>query len=159
MYAYDALTQPVENVPILSVATAYNDPISGDTYILVFHETLSYGTKLDHSLINPNQVRAYGIPFWDNPYDPDRGLSIDVNDSLHIPLQPVGTKLQFCTRVPVTQELQDCEHISMTSPCLCLEPNQNCHGATNESRRKDITDLSNHIKVTSTWMQSPTKHS
>ncbi|KAI2507485.1 hypothetical protein MHU86_6977 [Fragilaria crotonensis] len=116
VYAYDALIQPVENVPILSGATAYNDPISGDTYILVFQKALSYGTKLDHSLINPNQVRVYGIPFWDNPNDPDRGLSIDVKDSLHIPLQPVGTKLQFRTPVPVTQELQDCEHISISSP-------------------------------------------
>jgi hypothetical protein len=84
----------------VSGATAYDDPVSGETFILVFHEPLYYGTKLDHSLINPNQVRAYGIPFWDNPYDPDHGVSIDVNNSLHIPLQPVGTKLQFRTRVP-----------------------------------------------------------
>ena len=39
-------------------------------FILVFNKALYYGTKLDHFLINPNQVRADGIPFWDNdPYD------------------------------------------------------------------------------------------
>ena len=115
VYAYNTSIKPIENVPIVSGATAYDDPVSGDTFILVFHESLYYGTTLDHSLINPNQVRAYGIPFWDNPYDPDRKLSIDVNDSLQIPLQPVGTKLQFHTRVPSSQELQNCEHIQMTS--------------------------------------------
>ncbi len=86
---------PIENVPIVSAATAYDDPATGDTFILAFHEALYYGTKLDHSLISPNQVQAYGIPFWDNPFDPDRGLSIDADASLCIPLQPAGTKLQF----------------------------------------------------------------
>jgi hypothetical protein len=116
VYAYDASIKPIENVPIVTGATAFDDPVSGITFILVFNESLYYGSKLDHSLINPNQVRAYGISFWDNPYDPDRGLCIDVDDSLQIPLHPVGTKIQFSTRVPTPQELQHCEHIQMTSP-------------------------------------------
>ncbi|KAI2500086.1 Reverse transcriptase (RNA-dependent DNA polymerase) [Fragilaria crotonensis] len=115
VYSYDFSMVPIENVPIVSAATAYDDPTTGDTFILVFNEALYYSTKLDHSLINPNQVRAYGIPFWDNPYDPDRGLSIDVDASLRIPLQPAGTKLQFRTRVPTADELRTCEHIHMTS--------------------------------------------
>jgi hypothetical protein len=82
---------------------------------LVFNEALYYGTQLDHSLINPNQVRAYGIPLWDNPNDPARDLTIEVDNSLRIPLEPVGIKLQFRTRVSTTQELRDCEHIQMTS--------------------------------------------
>lgn len=55
VYAYDSSIQPIENVPIVSGATAYDDPMSGDTFILVFNEALYYGTALDHSLINPNQ--------------------------------------------------------------------------------------------------------
>jgi hypothetical protein len=106
---------PIENIPIVSAATAYNDSVSGDTFILVFHEALYYGSKLDHSLINPNQVRSYGIPFWDNPYNPAHGLSIDVDDYLSIPLRPVGTKLQFSTRVPTKDKLACCKHIHMTS--------------------------------------------
>ncbi len=117
VYAYDTSIKPMENVPIVSGATAFDDPVSGDTFILVFNRTLYYGTKLDHSLINPNQVHAYGIPFWDNdPHDLDQRLSIDINDSLHIPLQSMGTKLNFRTRVPTALELNDCEHIQMTSP-------------------------------------------
>ena len=44
----------MQNVPIVTGATAYDDPITGETFILLFHESLYYGKKLDHSLINPN---------------------------------------------------------------------------------------------------------
>ena len=115
VYAYDTSIQPIENVPIVTGATAYDDATSGRTYILVFNEALYYGEKLDHTLINPNQVRSYGIPFWDNPFDPTRSLSIDVTDDLQIPMRTVGTKLLFTTRVPTVNELATCEHIHMTS--------------------------------------------
>ena len=61
VYAYIQSYQPVENVPIVTGATAYDDPVTGQTYILIFHESLYYGTKLDHSLINPNELRNYGL--------------------------------------------------------------------------------------------------
>jgi hypothetical protein len=47
-YAYDMSIQPIENVPIVTGATAYDDPSTGTTYILVFNESLYYGIKLDH---------------------------------------------------------------------------------------------------------------
>jgi hypothetical protein len=115
VYAYDASIKPIENVPIVTGATAYDDPVTGHTYILVFHESLYYGDKLDHTLINPNQVRSYGIPFWDNPFDSARSLSIDVNDDLQIPLRTIGTKVAFRTRVPTAYELENSDHIHMTS--------------------------------------------
>ena len=115
VYAYDTSIQPIENVPIVSGATAYDDPTTHTTYILVFNEALYYGERLDHSLINPNQIRSYGIPLWDNPFDPAHGLSIDVNSSLKILLHASGTKVGFRTRVPTQHELATCEHIQMTS--------------------------------------------
>ena len=65
VYAYDP-TLPVTTVPIVSGATAYDCPYSGITYILVLNKALYYGMRLDHSLINPNQVRQFGIPLWDS---------------------------------------------------------------------------------------------
>jgi hypothetical protein len=115
VYAYNTSIQPIQNVPIVSGATAYNDVSTGITYILVFNESLYYGDKLDHTLINPNQVRSYGIPFWDNPFDPNRPLSIEVDNNLHIPLCTAGTKLMFSSRVPTATELTTCEHIQMMS--------------------------------------------
>ena len=115
VYAYDTSIKPIENVPIVSGATAFDDPVTGDTFILVFNESLYYGEKLDHTLINPNQLRAYGIPLWDNPFDPTHSLSIDVNPSLRIALRAFGTKIGFRTRVPTAEELRACEHVQMTS--------------------------------------------
>lgn len=84
----------------------------------MFHESLYYGKTLDHLLINPNQLRTYGIPLlWDNPFDPMHTLGTKVDDSFHIPLRAYGTKVGFRTRVPTPLELQSCEHISMTSSC------------------------------------------
>jgi hypothetical protein len=125
VYAYDASIQPIENVPIVTGATAYDDPATGRTFILVFNESLYYGDRLDHSLINPNQVRSYGIPFWDNPFDTSRALGIEVDDTLHIPMRTFGTKIAFRTRVPSEAELRDCEHVQMTSasvwdPCAIV---------------------------------------
>jgi hypothetical protein len=115
VYAYDASIKPIENVPTVSGATAYDDPITGHTFILVFNESLYYGDKLDHSLINPNQLRAYGIPLWDNPYDTMHSLSIDVDTTLSIPLRAFSTKVGFRTRVPTSDKLRTCIHIPMTS--------------------------------------------
>ncbi|KAI2501831.1 hypothetical protein MHU86_12596 [Fragilaria crotonensis] len=93
VYAYDSSIKPIENVPIVTGATAYDDPTTGTTFILVFHESLYYGTALDHSLINPNQLmRTYSFA-----------------------LHTAGTKIHFRTRVPSAQELQDCAHVQMTS--------------------------------------------
>ncbi|KAI2496598.1 Reverse transcriptase (RNA-dependent DNA polymerase) [Fragilaria crotonensis] len=116
VYAYDSSIKPLENVPIVIGATAYDDPASGQTFILVFNESLYYGNSLDHSLINPNQLRAYGIPFWDNPYDQARPLSIEVDNDLSIPLCTSGTKIYFRSRVPTVTELAECTHLHVTSP-------------------------------------------
>ena len=82
VYAYDTSIKPLEGVPIVSGATAYDDLETNTTFILAINESLYYGNKLDHYLINPNQVRAYGIDFWDNPFDRKRGLTIALNDEV-----------------------------------------------------------------------------
>ena len=74
-----------------------------------------FGDKVDHSLINPNQIRHAGLGFWDNPYDKSRGLQIDVNNNLVIPLKSKETKLAFELRVPMQHELNNCKHVNMTS--------------------------------------------
>ena len=58
VYAYMRDIAPIVGVPIVSGETAWDDPITGQTYILVINEGLYYGNKMDHSLINPNQIRT-----------------------------------------------------------------------------------------------------
>jgi hypothetical protein len=115
VYSYDKSIKPIENVPIVSGATAWDDPMTGETFILIINEALYYGNKLDHSLINPNQVRHYGINFWDNPYDKVNGTKIDIDDAVTIKLRTIGTKILFESRSPSEQELRNCHKIHITS--------------------------------------------
>ena len=114
VFPYDDSYDPITNVPIVSGATAYTD-MDGTTFILVIHEALFYGDKLDHSLINPNQIRHNKINYWDNPYDNEKPLAIEVQDTLTIPLQTKGTKVFFTTRTPTENKLSSCMHVALTS--------------------------------------------
>ncbi|CAJ1950438.1 unnamed protein product [Cylindrotheca closterium] len=96
VYAYDPALPPT-NAPIVSGATA-----------------LYYGNRLDHSLINPNQVRKFRIPLWDNPFDEMRNIGIETKP-IFVALKAKGTKLLFDSRAPTDQELANCPHIDMTS--------------------------------------------
>ena len=69
VYAYKNSFKQIEGVPIVNGATAWNNPVTEHTYILVNNEALYYGTKLDHYSINLNQVRSYGLNFWDHPFN------------------------------------------------------------------------------------------
>ena len=117
VYSYDK-TIPPKIIPIVTGATCYDNRQTGETVILLFHESLFYGTRLDHTLINPNQIRHYGIPTWDNPFDYDRSLGIEVDNDLFIPFDTKGTKIYFQTRTPTMHELQNCRKVDMTSPNL-----------------------------------------
>ena len=115
MYPYNDSYEPVRQVPIVSGATKYDHP-SGQSYILIINEALFYGRKMDHSLINPNQVRHGGVGFWDNPYDYNHKLGMEVYENdMNIPMEYQGTKLVFKTSVPTEQELNTLPHITLTS--------------------------------------------
>ena len=107
--------QPIQNVPIVTAATAYDDPNTNQTYILVLNECLYYGMKLEHSLFNPNQLRHFGVDVWDNAYNPNHSLSIEChNNNIVIPLATKGTKVYFTTRSPTNEELGQCHHVELT---------------------------------------------
>ena len=90
---YDA----IKDVPVTQVATVYTDGNEA-TYILIINEALYFGSSMDHSLINPNQIRNFGIPVFNNPYDEGRDLGIN-HQSLFVPFRTQGStvflKLMF----------------------------------------------------------------
>ena len=51
---------PLRDIPIGTCATAYNNPKTGQTYIILFGEMLYFGKRLTHSLLCPNQIRNNG---------------------------------------------------------------------------------------------------
>ena len=93
VYTCNKSLKPTEGVPIVNGVTAWDDPGTQHTYIIVINEALYYGNKLDNYLINPNQVRSYGLNFWDNPFDKEKGLRTKLDDSVDIKMQTKGKKL------------------------------------------------------------------
>jgi hypothetical protein len=112
---YDDFT-PVPDVPIATVATTWSDPLTGKGYILIKNEVLYFGNKMDHSLINPNQLRHYGVVVHDNPYetDPTRTMGIEINDNDLIPFSLQGSTVFFKTRYTNDDELDTYPHFIIT---------------------------------------------
>ena len=103
----------IKDIPVATTATAYTDQETGQTYILIFNEALYFGSTMDHSLVNPNQIRASGISVSDDPYDKTRGFGI-AHEEVFIPFITRGSKVMFETHVPSDNELEECQHIIMT---------------------------------------------
>jgi len=108
--------EAISNIPIVHAATAWQSKQTGQTYILVFHEALWMGDTMDHSLINPNQLRHYGTMVQDDPTS-RRPLSIITEDNeFCMNLEMDGTIVLAKTHSPTNHELEDCPHIVMSSP-------------------------------------------
>jgi hypothetical protein len=67
MYQYSLISGPIENVPVVKAATAYDDPATGITYILIIGQVVYLGTDVDHTLLCPNQLRYNGLVVDDCP--------------------------------------------------------------------------------------------
>ena len=95
------------------------------------------GDSLTHSLINPNQLCAFGIEVQDNPFS-NEGLSIQpASHDIAIPLQTLGTIIFANTCAPTNQELSQQPHIVLSStadwdPHHVLFPS---HDVEEESKR------------------------
>jgi hypothetical protein len=64
---------------------------------------LYFGTMMPQSLINPNQLRAYGHDVNDDPFNSTRVLGIE-SENATIPFDTTGTIIHFESRVPTEWE-------------------------------------------------------
>ena len=94
-YAYEKYLITIEGVTLVNETTAWGEPILNQTYILVINETLYNRTKLDHSLINTNWGSSCWFGLWGNPLDKERGLNIDVDNWIYIPMKTSGNNILF----------------------------------------------------------------
>ena len=91
----------------MQTATAWQSPESGQIYILIFNEALWMGDTLDHTLVNPNQLRHYGITVQDNPAC-DKPLYFMTEDSeFSMEIKRKGTIIYSDTFTPSAKELND----------------------------------------------------
>ena len=129
---YSSEYKAVWNVPVVTGATVWMNPMDGTAYLLVFHESLWMGDKLDHTLVNPNQLWAYGVSIQDNPFD-TKPLCITTDD-VSIKLYLEGTIICGDTQTPTESELGQLPRLILTSPHdwdphnVCF-PSCSCHSS------------------------------
>ena len=107
---YDAIT----DVPVITGATLWTSPHDGDENILIFNEALWMGDTLQHTLVNPNQLRAYGTTVQDNPFA-SFPLMFDPPTGPVIPLTTMGTIIYCNTQAPNDHKLSSLPHIILSS--------------------------------------------
>jgi hypothetical protein len=105
----------LEDVPIVSIATAWDNPVDGSTVILVINEALYFGDRMSHALLCPNQLGDFGLIVNDAPkiYDANLTHSIIIPEHLDLLLQMHGVSY-LETRKPTDEELCTCPHFELT---------------------------------------------
>ena len=53
--------ESIKKVPIVQGVTGYTSPVTGQQSILIFNEALWLGDQMEHTLVNPNQLRHFGL--------------------------------------------------------------------------------------------------
>lgn len=84
---YTVNYESVKVEPIVTATTAWTCQEIVKTCILVIHEALWMGESMPNSLINPNQIRAYGWIVQDIPYCGSPLYCEDADAMLAIPLE------------------------------------------------------------------------
>jgi hypothetical protein len=95
--------QPMNEIPVARCCTVWTDQMTSTEYLLVGDQMLWFGTLLPNSLLNPNQLRAYGLDVNDNPFDTNANFGI-ISDEVFIPFDTTGTVVHFDSRVPTEWE-------------------------------------------------------
>jgi hypothetical protein len=108
----------IKDIPIATMATAWDDPSEGDTVILVINEALYFGDRMSHSLLCPIQIRENGLVVQDVPRQFDDSLFhaiVDPKTKRQLKLEMSGVISYFNTRKPTEEELEHCQHIELKS--------------------------------------------
>ena len=110
---------PSKRIPIATVATAYDCPNSGATFVLIINEALYFGESLPFSLLSPNQLRDNDVHVDERhrQHAPDSIFGISIpSEPLKIPFALDGVVAGFDTRPPSQDELDDVScHVELTS--------------------------------------------
>jgi hypothetical protein len=136
----------------VTVATAYDCTTDGETYLLIFNETLFLGERLPVSLLCPNQMRAFELSVQDTPqqFDSDSTHDISFPDgALQIPLEMEGLVSYLTSRKPTDEEIVRCTRLPMTSDAS-WDP-QSTHFGQTKIQMHLHDDL--QISMTDTTMQ------
>jgi hypothetical protein len=106
---------PTPNIPVARCATTYTCPDSGQSILLIADQVLYFGDSMDHTLINPHQIRSHGYSLCDDPWDPNRTLGLDT-EHFFIPFFTTGSTVHFASAFPSRWDLDNLPAIQLTAP-------------------------------------------
>ena len=148
---YSSEYRAVWNIPVVTGATVWMNTTDGMAYLLIFHESLWMGDKLDHTLVNPNQLWAYSVSIQDNPFD-TKPLSITTDDA-SVELYSKGTIICGDTRTPTESELDQLPRLILTSP-HDWDPHNVCFPSfSGQSSDNTLIESSHSILAVDTLLQ------
>jgi hypothetical protein len=107
--------QEQQNVRICTALTAAVVPSTGETVILRLGQCLDFHDKLPKTLLNPNQLRAFGISICDDPTDKHRPLGIELDNRTHLPMYMKGSICGLMTWSPTNEELESCRIVDVSN--------------------------------------------
>ena len=84
---------------------------------MILNQAIYFGASLYHSLINPNQIRHFGMPVSGNPYDSGRDFGINHEDKF-ITFKTEGSTVFLKYFVPTYAEINTCPHMVLTDSDL-----------------------------------------
>ena len=90
---YNDAYKRIKAVPIVQVATEYDNPDTGETTTLILNEVIWMGETMDHTLVNPNQLRAYGMTVQENPFTESPIFIVTEDHNFMLPLCSKGNIL------------------------------------------------------------------
>ena len=97
---------------------------------------------MDHTLINPNQIRMFGYAVSDDPFDYSRPFGIS-HDDLFIPFDTEGTAVFFKARAPTNEELDgSCPYIVLTEGNLEWD-----HSRVNMTKDRELKEYQTTIRA------------
>jgi hypothetical protein len=119
VHAYSDELEAIKDVQIGTGATLWTDSNTGSRYILESHQALMFTDLLEHSLLNPNQIRYEGHSLCNDPWDKHRSLGLMCCDNpVCIPFETRGTVIHFDSSIPTADELHTLPRIVLTDDRL-----------------------------------------
>ena len=107
--------ETIKEVQIVQASTAYNNHETGEITIIFLNKAICMGKIMYHTLVNLNQLSAYGMIVQDNPFSEALFFIATENHDFMIPFSSKGTILGVTTRTPTEKELQKCAHVTCSS--------------------------------------------
>ena len=74
---------PMNEIPLAHCGTVWMGPTTMQEYLLVGDQMLWFRNLLPNSLINPNQICAYGINVYDDRFDLLYAFGVTSDTALH----------------------------------------------------------------------------